>query len=152
MTKKITKRRVGRYSDEVRERAAIEYAVCGNMTQVSKAMDIHYKTLSAWKAKGLMDETIAKVQSEKADEHRATYSKIVDLSQQQTIKTIGEASAAQANLISCQAWDKIRLSDNMPTTIRGDSQTMLELADTFKAITREYRTVGSTYRSLKDKD
>ena len=152
MGKKITKRRVGRYSDAIREQAAIEYAVCGSLRQVSKALDINENTLSTWKQNGSMDETIAKVHGEKTNELRAKYVDVCELAIDHTKKTLPEATPAQSAVISGVFFDKVRLIDNQPTSIRGDSQTMLELADQFRKLSREYIATGSTYKVLKDKE
>ncbi len=150
-TKKITKRRVGRYSDAIREQAAIEYAVCGSLRQVSKILDIKESTLSDWKQKGRMDETIVRVRDEKTNELRAKYIDVCELAIDHTKKTLPEATPAQSAVISGVFFDKVRLIDNQPTTIRSDSQSMQDLADSFRKLSREYRTVGSTYKVLKDK-
>jgi len=87
VAKKITKRRVGRYSDAIREQAAIEYAVCGNMVQVSKAMDIPRACLIDWKDNWpRWVETTTKVQHEKQDQLRAKYVDVCELAIDHTKK------------------------------------------------------------------
>ncbi len=139
-TKIVTKRkRVGRYSNEVRSQAGIEYAVCGSLAQVSRSTGIPEPTLGMWNRNGVWDELIKEVQAAKASEHRAKYSQIIDIAQDVTLAKLPEATAAQAHLIACQGTDKVRLADNMPTTITSTSKSMQSMTERFEKIEREYQ-------------
>ncbi len=129
------------WTREQKTQAAIQYAIEGNLRKIERDQGIPEPTLSDWKNNDpLWVELIDQVRSEKAEEHRAQYVQIVDLAQQQVIAKIGDASAAQANLIACQATDKIRLHDGMPTSI--SSQDNRELAEVCKELSRTMRDHG----------
>jgi len=132
-------KRVGRYSDKIREQAAIEYALNGNMDRVSRDMNIPKSTLGTWKVQDWWDAITEQVRTEKASEHRATYARIVDEAQQQTLAKLPEATAAQANIIAATATDKVRLLDNMPTSITSKTETMTDLAKQFQALARDIK-------------
>ena len=125
---------ITQYTTEQKQEAAILYAITGSFTKVAKKLDFPWQTIQSWsKDYDKWDVIISDVQQAKAKQHRARYSKIVDMAQKQTIKEIPNASAAQANLIACQGTDKIRLLDNQPTTIRGEAGIggLQALADQF---------------------
>lgn len=152
MIKKVTKRRVGRYSLEVKEQAAIEYAICGSLRQVSKNMGINENTVQDWKKNGSMDATIARVHDQKQEQLRAKYIKGCELAIDHTLTKLPEATAAQSAVISGVFFDKVRLIDNQPTAIRSDSSSMLELAKQFQAIARDHKNIQSSVISVQDKD
>ena len=140
--KKVTKRR---YTREQKQQAAIEYAIRGSYTQVGLHLDIPKQTVIDWAHKWEgWDAIIMQVHSEKEQQHRANYSKIIDLAQQQVIAKMGDATAAQANLIACQDTDKIRLIDNRPTSISsstGSQAAIQGLIEQFKKVSRENRDI-----------
>ena len=155
--KKVTKRR---YTREQKQQAAIEYAIRGSYTQVGLHLDIPIETIQGWsKHFDGWDAIITKVHHEKEAEHRANYSKIIDLAQQVTLDKLPEATAAQAHLVSCQATDKTRLIDNRPTSISsnaGSQDAIKGLIEQFKKVSRENRditAVKTTYTEVdKPKD
>jgi len=155
--KKVTKRR---YTREQKQQAAIEYAIRGSYTQVGLHLDIPKATVIGWsKTYEGWDEVITQVHAEKEQQHRANYSKIIDLAQQVTLDKLPEATAAQAHLVSCQATDKTRLIDNRPTSISsnaGSQDAIKGLIEQFKKVSRENRditAIKTTYTEVeKDKD
>ena len=151
MTKQVTKRKVGRYSDAIKEQAAIEYAVCGSLRQVSKSMGINENTVQSWKFNGIMDETITRVQEEKASEHRAQYSKIIDTAQAKTLELIPKMTDAKAAMIiAATATDKVRLADNMPTTIQG-KDTNSNIISFLESIAKTYDEKQANVVAVQDK-
>ncbi len=134
---KNIRKRVGRYSDQIRQQAAIEYATCGNIATVSKSTDIPETTLCMWKNSGTWDNIITEVRTQKQEEHIATYTKIVDKAQAITLAKLPEATAAQANIIAATATDKTRLLLNQPTSISGKGEGIQELLATFRKISQE---------------
>ena len=112
-----------KYTDEQRIEAAIQFAVLGNLKKVSKAVGIPRTTIVAWKQADWWKELSVTVLSEKADEHRAQYVRMVDKAQKVALKKLPEASAAQASIIAATATDKIRLHDGMPTAITTNIDT-----------------------------
>jgi len=127
-----------KYSDQQRMEVAILYAISGNAKKVAKATGIPRTTIVGWKKQEWWQDAVTSIQSEKADEHRAKYSELVDKAQRVALKKLPEANAAQANLIACQATDKIRLHDGMPTEITGKSTDMAALANEFRKLSEQW--------------
>ena len=127
-----------KYSDDQRMEVAILYAISGNAKKVAKATGIPRTTIVSWKKADWWDDAVATVRSEKADEHRAKYSELVDKAQQVALEKLPEASAAQASIIAATATDKIRLHDGMPTEISGQSGDFKALANEFKKISQQW--------------
>lgn len=139
-----------KYTDEQRIEAAIQYAATGSLAKVEQLTGIPDSTVSDWRKQEWWDEAVGKVRSEKEAEHRAKYSQIVDKAQAVTLAKLDDSSAAQANLIACQATDKVRLADNMPTSIRGDSSSMKELAAEFRRISQDNKNIKNSVVSEQD--
>ena len=147
-TKQVIKRkRVGRYSDQIRQQAAIEYAISGSLTQVEKQLDIPHQTLSEWKGTEWWDTLIGKVRHENDQRHISTYTRIVDEAHKITLEKLPEATAAQANIIAATATDKARLLMNQPTSITGKGQSMEDMALVFAKISQ-----AAIKQELKDKE
>jgi len=129
-----------KYTHNQKAEAAIQFAILGNMKKVAKATGIPRTTIVGWKKQDWWVELVGTIQDGKAEEHRAMYVQIIDKAQKQTLKALPKANAAQANLIACQATDKIRLHDGMPTSI--SSQDNRELAEVCKELSRTMRDHG----------
>ncbi len=136
MSKLVT--RGSKYTDEQRIDAAVIYAAKGTFSAVIREKNIPKSTLSNWSKTDWWDEVVAEVRTEKSGEHRAMYTQIVDLAQEVTLDKLPDANAAQAHLIACQATDKVRLHDGMPTAITGKSEDMNSLAAEFKALSAKW--------------
>ncbi|GAG46173.1 unnamed protein product, partial [marine sediment metagenome] len=93
---------------------------------------------------------IKEVQTQKADAHRATYSRIVDKAQKQVLSTLSDATAAQANIIAATATDKVRLLDNQPTSIRGDSDSVKSLAAQFDKLALDHKRIQNSVVSTQE--
>ena len=135
MGKKLT-----HWTKDQKTEAAIHYAVYGSLAKIERDLGIPKSTACIWKNKGdaVWVETVEQVQTEKGEEHRAMYVQIVDKAQRQTLDKLPDANAAQANLIACQATDKVRLHDGMPTSISGKSEDMQALAKKFDAFAQSF--------------
>ena len=134
-------RQVTHWTREQKNQAAIHYAIYGSLAKIERDLGIPKSTACIWKNKGdaVWVETIEQVQTEKGEEHRAMYVKIIDKAQKQVIKALPKANAAQANLIACQATDKVRLHDGMPTSISSKGEDMQALAKEFQKLSRQMR-------------
>jgi len=135
MGKKLT-----HWTKEQKTEAAIHYAIYGSLAKIERDLGIPKSTACIWKNNNdaVWVETVEQVQTEKGEEHRAMYVQIVDKAQKQVVKALPKANAAQANLIACQATDKIRLHDGMPSSISSNLDTR-ELAETWKELSRTMR-------------
>jgi len=127
-----------KYSDEERTQAAIHYAVTGSLVKTEEATGIPDSTIGTWKKQDWWEELVGSVRDEKGEEHRANYVEIIDKAQKQTLKALPKANAAQAHLIACQATDKVRLHDGMPTAITGKSDDMNSLAQEFRKLSEQW--------------
>ena len=148
-------RKGSKYTDEQRTEAAIQYAVLGNMKTVAKATGLPRTTLNGWKKTDWWQELITEVQTEKYAEQRAKYAKIIDKAQQQTLDKLPDANAAQAHLIACQATDKVRLHDNLPTAISSnlDNRDLAEQCKELSRTMRNHRVVATQSKDeSKEKD
>ncbi len=120
-------RKGSKYTDQQRMEVAVLYAISGNAKKVAKDTGIPRTTIVGWKKQDWWQDAVASVRSEKADEHRAKYSELVDKAQQVALKKLPEASARDAMIIAATGTDKIRLADNMPTSISGNQATSEQL-------------------------
>jgi len=138
--KKVTKRS---YSLEDKQKAAIEYAVVGSYTQAAKVLGMPKETVIHWsKHWEGWDTLITQVHAEKAQQHRAKYSLIVDKAQNQILLKLPSATAAQASVIAGIATDKITLADRVDQ-VKVDNKSVTEaikeLASTFKQLSDTYK-------------
>ena len=139
------------WTQEQKNQACIQYAIEGNLSKIERDQGIPHNTVSDWRKQEWWVELNDKIRHEKAQEHRAKYVQIVDKAQEQVLLKIGDASAAQANLIACQATDKIRLHDGMPTSI--SSQDNKELCEVWKELSRtmrDHKVISVQAQSNKD--
>ena len=133
-----------KYTDDQRTEAAIQYEVTGSFKKTSKITGIPKSTLQDWARTEWFIELAVMVRSEKKLRHRARFSKIVDMAQAQTIKELPNATAQQAAIIGGVAFDKLRLIDNQPTSIRGDSSTVHALADKFRKLSADHKAIQNS--------
>jgi len=127
-----------KYSNEDRIEAAIQYAVTGSLTKTSKVTGMAKGTLHGMMQQDWWDEVVAEVRTEKAAEHRARYSKLVDKAQSRALKKIGKACARDAVWIAGVCTDKLRLHDNLPTSITAKSEDYQSLAKQFKELSEQW--------------
>ena len=156
-------KRVGRYSDKIREQAAIEYAINGNISKVARDMDIPKATVRSWSQGDWWVELVTKVHAEKAKQHRAAYSRLVDKSLEAANNGIDklEGTTLSANDIkalvvtAATSTDKIRLSDGQATSISGKAVGISDLSDQFRKLAATHQLVPKSKviaGSLSDDD
>ena len=141
-----------KYSDDQRTEAATQYEVTGSFKKTSKITGIPKSTLQDWARTEWFKELTVMVRSEKNSRHRARFSKIVDMAQAQTIKELPNATAQQASIISGVAFDKIRLIDNQPTSIRGDSATVQALVAEFDKLSQDHKNIRDSVVAVQVDD
>ena len=141
MTKQVVHKRKGRYSNKQKDEAAMLYAIEGSYKKVAKTLGFPKDTVYSWsKDYAGWDELINRVQAEKATEHIATYTMIVDKAQQVVLDKLPEATAAQANIIGATATDKALLLSGRPTRITDTgSGGLAQLAQSFAEQSRAIR-------------
>jgi len=134
----IDRRTISKYTEDVRHEAAIQYAITGSFHKIGEKLGIPDSTVRTWRGKEWFDDIVAMVREEKSQEHRARYSQLVDLAQAKAIDSIDKASPKDAMLIACMGTDKIRLADNLPTSISGKAESMTALAKQFQALSEQW--------------
>jgi len=128
-----------KYSDEERTQAAIHYAVTGSLVKTEEATGIPDSTIGTWKKQDWWEELVGSVRGEKSEEHRAMYSKLVDVAQEKALELLPTTKCAKtAMLVACMGTDKVRLHDGMPTAITGKSENMAALAQEFRKLSEQW--------------
>ena len=127
------------------------YSIEGVMTKVSRALNIPQQTLSEWKNHSdWWPELTAEVRSEKEDHIAAQLTKIVERANEETIDRLengdvyvhqGEITRApikakDSAVIMGIGTEKLRLIQNKATTITGKQETLTDLLEQFREISR----------------
>ena len=152
MTKIVTQG--SKYTDEDRRRAVVEYFVTGNMKRVAKRTGIPRTTLNDWKKSEWWDEAVVKVRHEKGEEFDAKLTRLIDSSFEQAQDRVENGdyrvnkegkpfrvpmTGRDLVIAGATVYDKQRLHRNEPTSIKGDSKSIQELAQTFREISQDHK-------------
>jgi len=136
----------GRYTDEDRRRALVEYAVSGSITRTAENVNIPERTLYDWKEKEWWVSEVARFREENKEmidaqleqlaisgfqamqnriDHGDTYVK------KDGTTALKPVSLRDLSTASGIAYDKLRLHRNMPSVIRSEStsERLNQLAD-----------------------
>ncbi len=143
-------RKGSKYTDQQRMEVVVLYAISGNAKKVAKATGIPRTTIVGWKKAEWWQDAVTSVRSEKADEHRAKYSALVDKAQQVALEKLPEASARDAMIIAATGTDKIRLHDGMPTEITGKAESMNSLAAEFRKLSQQWEEKQARVVAVQD--
>ncbi len=108
-----------KYTDEDRRQAVVLYLTLGTNIAVAKEIGCDDSTISRWRESEWWEQEAQKVAEEIEDEYRAKLRKVALKGADQAITSLdaGEVKAKDAMVISGIAYDKLRLSENRPTTI-----------------------------------
>lgn len=129
-----------KYSDQQRREAAQCYAIHGVMSVVSRHTGIPERTLGSWKDSDWWESTIAEVRAETESLVQARMTQIVDLATQQTIDKLPELDGKASMVVAAVAYDKLRLSQNLPGRITSNSgDAMQQLAKQFAALSDSFQ-------------
>ena len=120
-----------KYTDEDRRQAVVLYLTLGTNIAVAKEIGCDDSTISRWRESEWWEQEAQKVAEEIEDEYRAKLRKVALKGADQAITSLdaGEVKAKDAMVISGIAYDKLRLSENRPTSITaasGGIQSKLE--------------------------
>ena len=112
-----------KYTDEDRRKAVVLYAVVGTDQAVSKELGIPYSTISGWRKTDWWEQESVRVRDEIEDKLRATFRKVAVEGTQLALDAIRskELKGKEAMITAGIAYDKLRLSENRPTSITGQS-------------------------------
>ena len=142
-----------KYGNQERYQAVVAYLVNGTLTGASKSCGVPVTTIYDWKQTEWWDALTEQVRNEKEDEFRAGFSRIVGAANKRVEDALenGETklikgkdgyeerlipvNAKDAMITGATAYDKLRLSENLPTRIsatdgtQGIQARLEELAD-----------------------
>jgi hypothetical protein len=125
-----------KYGNEDRINAVVSYLINGTYTKAEKATGIPASTIRTWAKTDWWEPLTAEARALKEDEFRAGFSRIIDAGIARTEEAVikGETKlvktkdgyeerlvpvgAKDAIPIAAIAFDKLRLSENLPTSIR----------------------------------
>ena len=134
-----------KYTDDVRKQAVALYAIKGTISYVSRELCISQQTLHDWKKQDWWHTLLEQVRNENQDEHISSYHEITRKALAKADQAIDslpdDLTAADIKALvvtGATATDKARLLQNMPTSIKGDSSSMQELADQFKQLSKQW--------------
>jgi len=147
-----------KYGVQKRIQVAVAFLVEGNVSRTSKVTAIPETTIRDWRKTDWWEQLCAEVRSQKEEEFQAGFTRIVDsaIGQVEDRLKLGDVklvktrdgheqvrvpvSAKDAIVIGGIGYDKLRLSLNLPTSIRGSSGPDLEaLARKFEAMGKQYQ-------------
>ena len=150
--------RGSQYDNQQRIEAAVHYMVHGSLTKTAKACSIPLTTLYDWKKSEWWPSLTETIRSEKEHEFQAGFSRIVEAAigeiedrlEHGDVKLVKTKdgysqqrvpiSAKDATVVAGITYDKLRLSLNLPTSIRSTPDNNLEaLAKRFAKIAEEHR-------------
>ena len=139
-----------KWSHEKKVECAIAVMAYGSIEKAAKQCNISSRTLGHWSRNDDgFNEVLVSIQLEKSFDAQHTYGLIVHKAQKVTLDKLGEATAAQASLIACQAQDKQLLLQGKPTSIRGDSESMKDLAAKFAQLSEEHMIIKQDHENIQ---
>jgi hypothetical protein len=150
--------RGSQYDNQQRIEAAVHYMVHGSLTKTAKACSIPLTTLYDWKQSEWWPPLTEQIRSEKEAEFQAGFTRVVEAAigeiedrlEHGDVKLVktkdGYAqhrvpiSAKDATMVAAIGYDKLRLSLNLPTSIRATADNSLDaLAKKFEKIGKKYQ-------------
>ena len=128
-----------KYADVDRRKAVALYMTLATNTAVAKEIGCYQSTISRWRRTDWWDEESARLYQDMGDEYRATLRQIVLEGVKRASACIkdGSVSGKDSMVISGIAYDKLRLSENRPTTISGASKGIQSKLDELIKRTQE---------------
>ena len=156
----MARRKITHYSQEIKNEAAIQYAIKGVMSHVSRALDIPEPTLCEWKRSDWWLALTEEVRSEKSDEHIARYQSLTTKALEAADdgidklkgKTLTAADIKALVVTGATCTDKARLLLNQPTSIKGDSDSIKSLTDMFTKLSQDHKNIQGSVVSVQEKE
>ena len=165
----LVERGNSKYTDDQRREAAARYAVKGSLKAVAKEMNIPRTTLNGWKSSEWWDGIVMQARTEIEDEFRGKCHQIVEASTTAIMDRIKKGNevntkdgikrlkvpAGELAKVGGIFYDKLRLSLNLPTSIKantGHQKYLDDLANEFRRISRESRAITGEYTEIKEKE
>ncbi len=112
-----------KYTDEDRRKAVVLYQVMGTDRAVARELGMPDRTITDWRKTEWWQQVSATVRDEIEDKLRATFRKVALEGTQLALDAIRskELKGKEAMITAGIAYDKLRLSENRPTSITGQS-------------------------------
>ena len=148
--------RGSQYDNQQRIEAAVHFMVHGSLTKTAKACSIPLTTLYDWKQSEWWPTLTEQIRREKEIEFQAGFTRVVEAAigeiedrlEHGDVKLVKTRdgytthrvpiSAKDATMVAAISYDKLRLSLNLPTSIRATADNSLEsLAKKFEKIAEE---------------
>jgi hypothetical protein len=142
------------YTDDIRRQAAAVYAFKGTQTAVERELGIPQSTVNLWTQTEWWQSLVDNARAGAEDQYRAELHSIIEKANRETVDRLDNGDhivtkdgiqripikGKDAATIGAIAYDKMRLSLNMPTsiTVRSDNKTLTDLADKFKALSNRF--------------
>ena len=127
-----------KYTDDQRIEAAVQYAIKGSLSAVSRELNIPRSTMVEWKSTGWWDETIGKVRQETNDLFIADATRIIKKATKRTEDTLDEADCRTAATVGAIYYDKLRLALGQPTSISSKAEGIEVLAQQFRELSERW--------------
>ena len=156
----MARRKITHYTQDVKNEAAIQYAIKGVLSKVSRAMDIPETTLQDWKQSDWWAALTVEVRAEKSDEHIARYhlltTKALDKAEKGIdklpIKGLKAGDIKALVITAATTTDKARLLLNQPTSIKGDSDSIKSLTDMFTKLSQDHKNIQGSVVATQEKE
>jgi len=112
-----------KYTDEDRRKAVVLYMVLGTNTAVAKELNCDNSVISRWRNTDWWQQESQRVAEEIEDKFRASLRKVAVEGTQLALDAIRnkELKGKEAMITAGIAYDKLRLSENRPTSITGQA-------------------------------
>jgi transposase-like protein len=135
-----------KYSAQERIKVSALYLIHGNLSKVSREIDIPESTLRDWRQSDWWEQLSVEIRDEKEDEFRAGFSRIIEAAQARVEEALDQGEtkmfktkdgyekklvpvgAKDAVMIGAISYDKLRISQNLPTSISAGTDTKGVLA------------------------
>ena len=156
----MARRKITHYTQDIKNEAAIQYAIKGVMSKVSRALDIPETTLSQWKNNtDWWDALIVETRNIKSDEHIARYQSLTTKALKAADEGIDKLKGTDLKANDIKALvvtgatctDKARLLLNQPTSIKGDSDSIKSLTAMFTKLSQDHKNIQGSVVATQDK-
>ena len=154
--KKKYKKRI--YTDVEKMAVVVQYSLSLNMVQVAKDLGLERNTIKNWPQQDWWAVMVAENRQTVSELVEAKLNHILNLSHDRVISSLTEGdeklvvdpktrehvikhvmpSGKESATIGGITFDKLRILNNQPTTIKADSGNMIKLMEDFRRLSRSY--------------
>ncbi len=146
-----------KYTDVERREAAVQYAIKGSLSAIERDMGIPDSTVHNWLQTEWFNDIVEEVRSEIQDQHIARYHELTSESLDLALagvrrldpETLKAVDIKALVVTGATATDKARLLLNQPTSIRGDSDSVKELAAQFAKLSADHKRISTDHDNIQ---